>query len=840
MKFHFKNILLLCLFINTLMSEELEKVSVQLKWKYQFQFAGFIAAKEKGFYKDLGLDVELLEYTNKTNTLKDMMKGKTQFGVSDSALILEALKGIPVVGMMAIYQESPYVLMSLKSSNIKTIKDLDGKRIAIYDDINSAAIKSMLKINNIHFIQKPIDEKLRKLKNKEIDAAISYLSNEPYIAEEMGLNVNTFNPSDDGLERYGDILFTLKSTVKNNPILVEKMQKATKKGFEYAFTHIDEMISIIHSKYNTLQKSKNALKYEAETLLKMSRFDDNYGELNEAKVESIAYIYSYSDTVKYDKNNLAQFIYKVNSNELTSSELKWLEEDNIVKIRVANYPPYQMNINGKFEGISVDYIEKILRKYNIKYKFISYKEIGSLSDALESIRDKKGIDLLLSLQNTPKRKKDMLFTNKYSSSPWVIFTREDSDFLSGIDALSNKTVAVEDKFVIHKLLESKYPKINLEIMKDINPTISSMKALSQGEVDSYIGNLTVGSYIIKSYSLNNIKVAAPSPFGKHEHAMAIRDDWPALVSIINRELKALSIRDKDEINNKYLSMRYEYGFSFWDIIKWISIVIIILGTVVVLIFKANRTLEKKIAIEIEKNTKQQIIIMHQSKLTQMGEMIENIAHQWRQPLSQINSSVLLMDMALSKKNVEYNVIEDKLLEIESLTSYMSKTIDNFKNFFNPNKEKNIITIKDSFEKSCDILKGMFQKYHIAVEIDIDEKLICKCHLDELQQVILTLLNNAIDALIIKTITFPQIFVKAYKKENNIIITIQDNALGIDNNIINKIFEPYFTTKHQSQGTGLGLYIAKMITENGLSGTLNVENKLDGACFKLVLPIGKVE
>ena len=191
--------------------------------------------------------------------------------------------------------------MSLKSSNIKTIKDLDGKRIAIYNDINSAAIKSMLKINNIHFIQKPIDEKLRKLKNKEIDAAISYLSNEPYIAEEMGLNVTTFNPSDDGLERYGDILFTLKSTVKNNPILVEKMQKATKKGFEYAFTHIDEMISIIHSKYNTLQKSKDALKYEAETLLKMSRFDDNYGELNEAKVESIAYIYSYSDTVKYDK-----------------------------------------------------------------------------------------------------------------------------------------------------------------------------------------------------------------------------------------------------------------------------------------------------------------------------------------------------------------------------------------------------------------------------------------------------------------------------------------------------------------------------------------------------------
>lgn len=161
-----KIILLILSLIFTLHAQALEKVSLQLKWKYQFQFAGFIIAKEKGFYKDVGLDVELLEYTNKTDTIKDMQEGKIQFGVSDSGLMLEALKGIPIVAMMAIYQQSPYVLMSLKSSNIKTLKDIDGKRVAIYDDVNGNAIKSMLKINNINYIQKPIDEKLKKLKVK--------------------------------------------------------------------------------------------------------------------------------------------------------------------------------------------------------------------------------------------------------------------------------------------------------------------------------------------------------------------------------------------------------------------------------------------------------------------------------------------------------------------------------------------------------------------------------------------------------------------------------------------------------------------------------------------------
>lgn len=253
----------------------------------------------------------------------------------------------------------------------------------------------------------------------------------------------------------------------------------------------------------------------------------------------------------------------------------------------------------------------------------------------------------------------------------------------------------------------------------------------------------------------------------------------------------------------------------------------------------NNSLEEKVKKEIEKSTKQQVVLMQQSKLVQMGEMIENIAHQWRQPLSQINSSVLLIDTSLMKNKVKDELIEDKLLEIESLTAYMSKTIDDFKNFFHPNKKKTIFEVKNAIEKSYDILKGTLKVYYIDVDINTPANLYCNSHLEELQQVLLTLLNNAIDALISTKIQNAKITIKISQKNKDVVMTIQDNAKGVDEQLMTKIFEPYFTTKHQSQGTGLGLYMAKMIIESGLGGTLDVANKLDGACFTICIPQGEV-
>ncbi|MFW2600737.1 ATP-binding protein [Aliarcobacter butzleri] len=253
----------------------------------------------------------------------------------------------------------------------------------------------------------------------------------------------------------------------------------------------------------------------------------------------------------------------------------------------------------------------------------------------------------------------------------------------------------------------------------------------------------------------------------------------------------------------------------------------------------NSSLEKRIEDEIKKNTKQQHMIMQQNKLAQMGEMIENIAHQWRQPLAQINSSIILIDAILEKHNFKDTLVENKLTEIESLTSYMSKTISDFKNFFNPNKKKTIFNVEETIQKASDILKGLMSSHHIQIEINIEKDLKINSYLGELQQVILIIINNAIDAFIHMNIHFPKILINTYTDNESLVIHIEDNALGINSDLLDKIFEPYFTTKHKAQGTGLGLYIAKMIVENSLLGFLSVENKQNGACFTIKIPKGEI-
>ena len=228
-------------------------------------------------------------------------------------------------------------------------------------------------------------------------------------------------------------------------------------------------------------------------------------------------------------------------------------------------------------------------------------------------------------------------------------------------------------------------------------------------------------------------------------------------------------------------------------------------------------------------------MMHQSRMASMGEMIENIAHQWRQPLSQINSSVLLLDGLLKHKNVEDKRIEEKLLEIESLTQYMSSTIDDFKNFFEQNKQVLSFSLDEVFDHVFTIISSLLHKHNIYLEYINDDILILKGYPNELQQVILVLINNAIDSLTERKIDEPKIVISVLNEKKSLKIQIEDNAGGIDESMIEQIFYPYFTTKQESDGRGVGLYMSKMIIEDSMHGMLHVENTEKGACFMIEIP-----
>jgi len=247
----------------------------------------------------------------------------------------------------------------------------------------------------------------------------------------------------------------------------------------------------------------------------------------------------------------------------------------------------------------------------------------------------------------------------------------------------------------------------------------------------------------------------------------------------------------------------------------------------------RENLELKIEKEIEKSKYKDKMIFHQSKLVSMGEMIQNIAHQWRQPLSQINSIVMLIEIALyNKSNVDKEMIEKQMNKIESLTKYMSNTINDFTDFFSKDKQKKLFYLYEAVTNALVIIEGTLKYHQIEIEFQVDKKVSLYGHKNEMQQVILVILNNAKDILLIKNIVDPKIIIKIFQIEKKIILKICDNAGGVPQNILYKIFEPYFTTKHKKQGTGLGLYISKMIIEDSLEGKLFVKNENSGACFSI--------
>ena len=311
-----KSILLILFFyVSFIYGQNLEKVSLQLKWKYQFQFAGFIVAKEKGFYKDVGLDVNLKEFTKDVKVVNDVVTNQTDFAISDSALVYDALQNKPVKALMAVFQESPFVLMGLNNGNIKSIKDLNNKRISLYSGIDGISIKAMLKTKNINYIPYPSVFFIDTLLSGEVDMMTSYVSNELFVAKEQNLDVITFSPKDYGFEGYGDILFTSQEMINEKPKLVKEFYEASLKGWRYAYDNIDEVVDIIYEKYNTLDKTKKALQYEATILKELSGYGTNLGELNIEKIKSIAQQFNLVKNEHNHLSNLDTFIYNLNQNK---------------------------------------------------------------------------------------------------------------------------------------------------------------------------------------------------------------------------------------------------------------------------------------------------------------------------------------------------------------------------------------------------------------------------------------------------------------------------------------------------------------------------------------------
>ena len=251
-------------------------------------------------------------------------------------------------------------------------------------------------------------------------------------------------------------------------------------------------------------------------------------------------------------------------------------------------------------------------------------------------------------------------------------------------------------------------------------------------------------------------------------------------------------------------------------------------------------MKDKIEEALEKNKKQDQQLLQQSRLAQMGEMISMIAHQWRQPLGAISSCVADLEIKIDLHSYDLDTKEgqekqskyflDRFTNINSFVKNLTQTIDDFRDFYKPNKKLYETTFQQLIEKALGIINVSFINYNIVVVQNYDSQDVIEMYDREMMQVILNILKNAQDNFREKELKNCQITIQTKERS----LSISDNGGGIDEDILEKIFDPYFSTKTEKNGTGLGLYMSKIIVEQHHNGTLQVNNIDNGVCFTIDL------
>ncbi len=277
--------------------------------------------------------------------------------------------------------------------------------------------------------------------------------------------------------------------------------------------------------------------------------------------------------------------FAANSLELTAAERQWLAANHIVRVRLADYPPYLLDQKVP-AGMSVDYLRAIADRVGFQVEFVS--ALIPWDEAMQDVRgEHRYYDLLPTMHRTPDRAGRFAFSRDYLSAPWVIISREDSPYYSGLAALRGKRIAVEKSFAIAQMISSDYPEIQLYQTRTAKDALISV---ATGQADAYAGNLAVASFLIRANRLHNLTVVAPIPFGLHSQAMAVRPDWPELASLIDKGLATMTSAERAAIDQQWGVIEFKRQIDYklaWKI-----------GLVVLLILIAFAYWNRRLAREI--------------------------------------------------------------------------------------------------------------------------------------------------------------------------------------------------------------------------------------------------
>lgn len=559
---------------------------------------------------------------------------------------------------------------------------------------------------------------------------------------------------------------------------------------------------ILLGRYSILQKEKELLNEKYKTI--SQNFQDNANSLIQTKKnatlaialtlaedERIKNILLNNESGDYNLDKLSQKM-----REYTNFKNVWFHIIN--KDGFSVYRSWTNNKNDKIENFRLD-LQELLKNPSVK----SSISVGIYDITFKSMiplyKNDKFIGILESITHFNSITKEL--TDSHGVEPIIlvnsIFTKQLEN--NGFTKIFLQNHYIANLFVSKKILDY----------------------LEHKEIDDFLG--------IKNHIIKDEKLIINVP-------------------IIENGIKLANILIFKDLNQIDISEIIEFKkhafFYLIAFLLFLCFTIFIIGYYLYTkrLKELNIILQQTIHEEITKNYEKNKILFQQNKMAAMGEMIANIAHQWRQPLSMITTVASSVKLKKELGVLEEEDCDEALTHIVETANYLSNTIDDFQYYFSPNKSKNNFNTKDLIDKVLKLCKMDFKEKNIHIIKNVDNLKLVNFE-NELLQVIINILNNAKDELFKKDIE-RYIFINAYKEDGNYFINIKDNAGGISEEIIDRIFEPYFTTKHKSKGTGLGLYMSQEIMIKHIGGTIGVFNEkytykdedFTGARFEIIIPL----
>lgn len=839
-------------------ADHIEKVRLQLNSTHQFRYAGYYMAAEKGFYKDKGIDVQILESDHTQDSIDELIDGRSDYAISGADALIAKARLLPVVALAAINHESPLALMVRKDSGIKNPSDLRGKRIML-GETNKFAIVTMLKNAGVdvgEYEILPIAADHTALDNNQVDAYPAYITNKAYHDKNDISRYRYIRPKNYGLDFYNDILITTEGETTSNRFRVRDLRDASLKGWKYALTNIDETINVILEKYNNPKLNQSLLSSEAHELTKLIRpLQTEIGAMKESYWQFMLDTFIKADFAPKEAN-IDDFIYKARDHDLlnylnlTSGERVWLRQHwNQVRIGVnPDWFPIEFgDQDGNHAGISSDIIKRIGQDLKI---YIKSAKSFTQANALEALKNKE-IDVLPASVKTRQMEGSILFSKPYMNSDWVVISNTDHSELDltmtvdgnkeySLEPLSNKKVAVTNGYISHQRLKTNWPAIDLVIKNNV---LDTLRAVSSSEADFAIVDLETATPLLHSYQMSDLKVNTPAFDVQDSVYFAVRNDWPELVSIINKELDYIGQTEIDRIKNKWRSAPVSLGIQKSDVFIIIGIALSIIIIIFIWAFTIRRA-KTKVETLLQKETD---LLVSNSRHIVMGEMISMLVHQWKQPLTSmmLGIDIIKMKLAMVKIDDPDKVFLDKQFEkVEEMLDEQNKLISDLRNFFHPDKHKEGFNLLACIEGATSMLAGVVNKHSINIKLNIDSSIELVGYERELKHVFINLIKNAVDELVDSNIEDPTIYIINTIADGMININVQDNGNGIKEDILPTIFEAYVSSKALN-GTGLGLYMGRLVIEEHFSGSIQVKNCTisepcthgdSGACFTIQIPI----